>query len=173
MNQAQRWAALAAAFILLIAALVGCTSAGDRVAGSLREKIAVDACTVDTGADGIAHLAATVSLPDYSAYMASCLEAAAADAKSEEDFEENLYRLVLEATEDAANDCTRELDIDLSALDADKAAEDWTQDALDEAARAAAFDAEVEEFCLSLLTETYPADFTPEDATAESEASAE
>ena len=36
-----------------------------------------------------------------------------------------------------------------------------------------AFDAEVEEFCLALLTGTYPADFTPEDGAAESEASAE
>ena len=37
----------------------------------------------------------------------------------------------------------------------------------------AAFDAEVEEFCLALLTGTYPADFVPEDGAAESEASAE
>ena len=50
---------------------------------------------------------------------------------------------------------------------------DWTAAELDAAARDAAFDAEVEEFCLALLTGAYPADFVPEDGAAESEASAE
>ena len=67
----------------------------------------------------------------------------------------------------------QEIAVDLTALDDGKAPEDWTAAELDAAARDAAFDAEVEEFCLALLTGTYPADFTPEDGAAESEASAE
>lgn len=67
----------------------------------------------------------------------------------------------------------QEIAVDLTVLDDGKAPEDWTATELDAAARDAAFDAEVEEFCLALLTGTYPADFTPEDGAAESEASAE
>ena len=105
--------------------------------------------------------------------MMDCLAEAERAAKDENDFEETLYALVLDAAAEAPAGAPQEVAVDLTTLDDGKAPEDWTAAELDAAARDAAFDAEVEEFCLALLTGTYPADFTPEDGAAESEASAE
>lgn len=167
MTKKKRLPALLAAFGLAAAVLAGCGSAGDALAGKLTERIAVENCAVENGTQ----LTATVAMPDYSAYMDGCFEEAARTAKNESDFEKKLYTLVLEAADGADADCTREVTLDLSALDADKAAADWTQAELDSAAKKAAFDAEVEEFCFALLAESYPADFAPGEA--ESEARAE
>lgn len=145
----------------------------ERLAVKLKARVAVENCAVETDDAERVRLTATVSLPDYSAYMMDCLAEAERTAKDENDFEETLYALVLDAAADAPAGAPQEIAVDLTALDDGKAPEDWTAAELDAAARDAAFDAEVEEFCLALLTGTYPADFTPEDGAAESEASAE
>lgn len=173
MFKSKRWPALAVLLSLAVAVLAGCAAPGERLAVKLKAKIAVESCTVESDDAQRTQLTATVSLPDYSAYMLDCLAEAERTAKDENDFEEKLYALVLDAAADAPDSATREIAVDLTALDDGKAPEDWTETELDAAARDAAFDAEVEEFCLALLTETYPADFTPEDGAAESEASAE
>ena len=173
MFKTKRWLALAAALSLAVAVLAGCAAPAERLAVKLKAKVAVENCAVETDDAERVRLTATVSLPDYSAYMMDCLAEAERTAKDENDFEETLYALVLDAAADAPAGAPQEIAVDLTVLDDGKAPEDWTAAELDAAARDAAFDAEVEEFCLALLTGTYPADFTPEDGAAESEASAE
>lgn len=138
----------------------------------MKEKITMGNYHVETDALTGVGMTATVTMPDYSSYMLQYMAQAGETAKDEDDFEQKLYKLVLEAAADAPPDCTREVSVNLSALNEKKAQKDWTEKELIAAAQQAAFDAEVEEFCLGLLAGSYPGDFTPEETT-ESGADAE
>ena len=158
MDKKRRVTALLLAAVLAVLALSGCADPSARLENAMKEKITM----------GNYH----VTMPDYSAYMLQYMAQAGETAKDEDDFEQKLYKLVLEAAADAPPDCTREVSVNLSALNEKKAQKDWTEKELIAAAQQAAFDAEVEEFCLGLLAGSYPGDFTPE-GTTESGADAE
>lgn len=164
----KRFTALALCLALLVAVFGGCASPSEKYAGEMQEKITMGYYHVETDESENVSMTAEVTLPDYSAYMAQCLEQAALEAKDEKDFEEKLYKLVLEATKEAPADATREVAVDLTALDPEKVQRDWTLKELTEAVRQAAFDAEVEEFCLDLLRDSFPTEyFTESEAGAE------
>lgn len=152
---------LPALLMLAVFLLADCGSQTDALVGKMKEKITMGTYHVETDELSNVSMTATVTLPDYSGYMLACLSEAEAAARDEEDFEKQLYALVTEAAADAPADCTREVTIDLTALNDKKAQKDWRYEELAAAAQQAAFDAEVEEFCLQLLTEAYPADFVP------------
>ena len=127
MFKTKRWLALAAALSLAVAVLAGCAAPAERLAVKLKAKVAVENCAVETDDAERVRLTATVSLPDYSAYMMDCLAEAERTAKDENDFEETLYALVLDAAADAPAGAPQEIAVDLTALDDGKAPEDWSR----------------------------------------------
>lgn len=172
MDKKRRVTALLLAAVLAVLALSGCADPSARLENAMKEKITMGNYHVETDALTGVGMTATVTMPDYSAYMLQYMAQAGETAKDEADFEQKLYKLVLEAAADAPQDYTREVSVNLSALNEKKAQKDWTEKELIAAAQQAAFDAEVEEFCLGLLAGSYPGDFTPEETT-ESGADAE
>ena len=172
MDKKRRVTALLLAAVLAVLALSGCADPSARLENAMKEKITMGNYHVETDVLTGVGMTATVTMPDYSAYMLQYMEQAAQSAKDEQDFEQALYKLVLNAATDAPQSCTREVTVNLSALNEKKAQADWSEKELLSAAQQAAFDAEVEEFCLGLLAGSYPGDFTP-DEIAESEADAQ
>ncbi|MGN0478226.1 MAG: hypothetical protein ACI4GO_02215 [Hominenteromicrobium sp.] len=164
--------ALLLAAVLTVTAFSGCAGASERLEGELKEKITMGNYHVETDTLTGVGMTATVTMPDYSAYMLQYAVQAGETAKDEEDFEQKLYKLVLEAAAEAPADCTREISVNLSVLNEKKAQKDWTEKELIAAAQQAAFDAEVEEFCLELLSGSY-FDAAASIETAESEAGEE
>ncbi len=136
--------------LLLLPAMTGCGSKTSKYEASMQEKITVDTYQVEDGET----LTATVSMPDYSAYMLQFMEEAEQNAKNEEDFGVQLYALVEAASAEAENTCTREITVSLSEANEKKSK--WSEAELTELAREAAFQAEVEEFCIELLAQSYP-----------------
>lgn len=161
-------ATLYAVLMLAVFLLAGCGSKQDPLVSKMKEEITMGSYHVETDELSNVSMTATVTMPDYSKYMLVCLPEAEAAAKNEADFEKQLYTLVSKAADGAPADCTREVTIDLTALNDRKAQKDWKYEELVDAARQAAFDAEVEEFCLQLLAGEFPADLPS--AETESEA---
>ena len=164
--------ALLLAAVLAVLMLSGCAAPSARLENKMKQTITMDTCRVEEDALTGLTMTATVTTPDYSAYMLQYMEQAAQSAKDEQDFEQALYKLVLDAVADAPQSCTREVTVNLSALNQKKAQADWSEKELLSAAQQAAFDAEVEEFCLGLLAGSYPGNFNP-DEIVESEADAQ
>ncbi len=136
--------------LLLLVAAAGGAGTTDRYETAMQERITVEAYQVEDDET----LTASVSMPDYSAYMLQFLEEAEQDAQDEGDFGSKLYALVAAATAEAENTCTRDITVSLSETDPEKS--NWSEAELMELAREAAFRAEVEEFCIELLAELYP-----------------
>lgn len=102
-------------------------------------------------------LTAQVSLPDYSAYFADCMEEAAEGTEDEAAFEKRLFELAFErASGDGAETGTERepvsytVTVKLAQINAEKPAESWTQEELTRLAAEAAFEAELEEFSVNL-----------------------
>ncbi|MCD7768673.1 MAG: hypothetical protein LUH36_00925 [Oscillospiraceae bacterium] len=136
--------------LLMLAVMTGCGSKAGKYEASMQEKVTVEAYEVEDGET----LTATVSMPDYSAYMLQFMEEAEQNAKDEQDFGVRLYALADAAAAEAENTCTREVTVSLSDADADKT--DWSEAELTELVREAALQSELEEFCIELLSQSYP-----------------
>lgn len=136
--------------LLMLATMVGCGSKSSNYEASMQEKITVVTYEVENDET----LTATVSMPDYSAYMLQFVEEAEENAKDEEDFGDQLYALVDAAATEAEKNCTREVAVSLSEADANKT--DWSEAELTELVQEAALQSELEEFCIELLSQSYP-----------------
>lgn len=163
-KKGMRFALLLAA-VLAVLMLSGCADRSTHLENKMKQEITMDDCRVEEDALTGLTMTVTVTTPDYSAYMLQYMAQAEETAKDENDFERTLYELVLDAVADAPQSCTREVTVNLSALNEKKAQADWSEKELLSAAQQAAFDAEVEEFCLGLLVSSYPADFNPDETT--------
>ena len=89
-------------------------------------------------------LQAEVELPPYAELMAQVWEEAEAAAESEEDFGAKLFELTLAAA--TGENVTRSVSLELSPAQAA-----WSQEELQALAEEAAFQAELEEFCMEIV----------------------
>lgn len=151
-NRKQR--CIAAAVLLSAFVLAGCgKESKSRMA--LQENISVEEYSIEEDDTGSLRASVTVTLPDYSYYMEQCAKEAAKSTEKEQELEERLYELTARAAEKGDAFCTKEMVLNLSEIDEKKTADKWKDADIEAAAREAAFDEELEEFCLRVMAGYY------------------
>lgn len=187
MKKRIRFAALLAAVLLTAAVLSGCailqrflpnlSFSEPQPEDTLKAQAELGTYHVETDENGNVSMTANVTIPDYSLYIEKYIDEAESLAEDEDDFEAQLYALLAaEAAENESLQMTQhEVYIDLTALNSEKVQADWMYDELVSAAQDTAFEKEIEEYCLQLLAETFPEEFSYIEAEtdAESEVPAE
>lgn len=136
--------------------LAGCGQES-KTLGELKEQVSLLDYQIEDE-NGFLTAEVSVSMPDYSVLMGQCVQEAEKNAKDEEDFENKLYELTVQACSGEYPTVQRSVTVDLTQLDEKKEKGDWTQEDILSAAQDAAFQAEEEEFCLEIIASSYPLD---------------
>ena len=146
----------AAAALVVAALLTACGGgAGHAEEKKLQKLVDVVTYEIQETEYGTLEAAVTVTMPDYSQYLEQCIQEAAESTESEKELEKKLYQMTEKLAKDDTAPVTREITVKLSELDPDKTADQWKETEIHDAAREAAFETEVEEFCLTLRARYY------------------